>query len=66
MNREDSTSQQITSMPKQPEIILDKRAEKLKDLFDEIDLDESGELCLEEMRIVLSEKGYSDHFIEVS
>ena len=46
--------------------VSNKQIEKFKDLFDVIDLDESGEICLEEMRIVLSEKGYSNHFIEVS
>ena len=39
--------------------------EKIKDLFDECDIEGSGILCLEGMRIVLSQKGYSDHFIEV-
>jgi Ca2+-binding EF-hand superfamily protein len=41
-----------------------RQLERLKDLFDECDLDESGELCLEEIRIVLKQKGYSDHFVE--
>ena len=48
------------------EEVHNKQMEQLKDLFDECDLDESGELCLEEMRIILSGKGYSDYFIEVS
>ena len=45
--------------------MVDKVKESMKGLFAECDLDDSGDLCLEELRIVLKEKGYSDHFVEV-
>lgn len=45
---------------------LKAQKEVIASLFDECDLDSSGELCLEELRIVLKGKGYSDSFVEVS
>ncbi len=42
-----------------------ERTEKLKDMFDELDIDGSGDLALEEIRISLLAKGYTDHFIDV-
>ena len=42
-----------------------KRRDELANLFDECDLDGSGSIVLEELRIVLNGKGYTDHFVEV-
>lgn len=42
-----------------------KRRDELANLFDECDLDGSGSIVLEELRIVLKGKGYTDHFVEV-
>ncbi len=43
-----------------------KSIQELHDLFDEVDIEKMGWLVLEGMRIVLSQKGYTDHFIDVS
>ena len=43
----------------------EKRRDELANLFDECDLDGSGSIVLEELRIVLNGKGYTDHFVEV-
>jgi 3-phosphoglycerate kinase/Ca2+-binding EF-hand superfamily protein len=42
----------------------EKRRDELANLFDECDLDGSGAIVLEELRIVLNGKGYTDHFVE--
>lgn len=43
---------------------LDDRFKNFADLFDAVDIDQSGEIVLEELRIVLKRKGYSDDFVE--
>ena len=43
----------------------ERERRRLADLFAECDMDASGTICLEELRIVLTGKGYSDHFVEV-
>ena len=42
-----------------------RRTATLKNLFDEIDTDKSGDIGIEELRKRLGSKGYSDGFIEV-
>ncbi len=36
---------------------------ELQDIFDLVDIEQTGTVVLEGLRIVLSQKGYSDHFI---
>ena len=53
------------SVPMPLEERLTAQKALISSLFEECDIDFSGELCLEELRIVMKGKGYSDSFVEV-